>query len=117
MKQNDTEYHQLYLMIKDADDYFPKEDIKELLNLIKKLYEDNQELINEKDSEGKYGIRYKNVNKDLLKQCIIDNYEGVKEVDNGYPRRQWDKEDFTKEELSIIADEIIKDYENKSNVL
>lgn len=57
------------------------------------------------------------MNKELLKQCIIDNYQGVKEVDNGHGRGHWDKEDFTKDELSIIADEIIKDYENKLNVV
>lgn len=64
MKQNDSKYHQLYLMLKDADDYYPKEDRKEMLNLIKELYEDNQELINDKDDDGKYGIRYKTVHDD-----------------------------------------------------
>lgn len=57
------------------------------------------------------------MNKELLKQCIIDNYQGVKEVDNGHGRGHWDKEDFTKDELSIIADEIIKDYENRLNAI
>ena len=33
MKQNDSKYHQLYLMLQDADDYYPKEDRKELLDL------------------------------------------------------------------------------------
>ena len=64
MKQNDSKYHQLYLMLKDVDDYFPKEERKELLDLIKELYQDNQELLNDKDDEGKYGLRYKTVHDD-----------------------------------------------------
>jgi len=64
MKQNDTKYHLLYLMLKDADCYFPKEDRKELLDLIKELYKSNQKFINEKDENGKYGIRYKTIHDD-----------------------------------------------------
>ncbi len=64
MKQNDSKYHQLFLMLKDEDDYFPKENRKELLGLIKELYEDNQELLRDKDDDGKYGIRYKTIHDD-----------------------------------------------------
>lgn len=42
MKQTDSKYHQLYLMLQDADDYFPKEDRKSLLELIKEMYIDTQ---------------------------------------------------------------------------
>lgn len=64
MKQNDSEYHQLYLMLKEEDDYFPKSSRKPLLDLIKKLYEDNEELLNKSDDKGKYGIRYKTIGED-----------------------------------------------------
>lgn len=64
MKQNDSKYHQLYLMINDADDYFPKEDRKELLSLIKELYYDFQKHDMEKDDDGKYGIKYKTIHDD-----------------------------------------------------
>jgi len=64
MKQNDSKYHLLYLMLKEADDYYPKEDRKEMLNLIKELYNDNQKLLNNKDDNGKYGIRYKTIHDD-----------------------------------------------------
>ena len=57
------------------------------------------------------------MDKELLKRCIIDNYEGVKEVDNGHQRSHWDKEYYTDEELSIIADNIIEDYERELNAL
>lgn len=62
MKQNDSKYHELYLMLKDADDYFPKEERTELLNLIKELYNDNVDNID--DSKGKYGIKYRTVHDD-----------------------------------------------------
>jgi len=45
-----------------------------------------------------------------LKTAIIENYEGVKEVDNGGSRSDWNHSDFTNEDLSEIADEIIRDY-------
>ena len=64
MKQNDTKYHQLYLMLQDADDYYPKEERKELLDLIKELHEDNQALIEEDNDKGKYGIRCKTIHDD-----------------------------------------------------
>jgi hypothetical protein len=64
MRQNNSKYHQLYLMLQDADDYFPKEDRKELLGLVKELYKDNQEILNIRDDEGKYGVRYKTVGDD-----------------------------------------------------
>jgi hypothetical protein len=64
MKQNNSKYHELFLMLKDADDYFPKEDRVELLNLIKDLHEDwilDNEL---EDSKGKYGIKYTTIHDD-----------------------------------------------------
>jgi len=64
MKQNDSKYHLLQLGLKSADDYFPIEDRKELLDLIKELYNENQSLIEEKDNKGKYGIAYKTVHED-----------------------------------------------------
>jgi hypothetical protein len=64
MKQNDSKYHLLYLGLKSADDYFPIEDRKELLDLIKELYNENKSLIEEKDDKGKYGITYKTVHDD-----------------------------------------------------
>ena len=71
MKQNDSKYHELFLMLKDADDYFPKDERKELLELIKNLYFDNQELLNDKDDNGKYGIRFKTVHDD---SCYSDKH-------------------------------------------
>ena len=64
MKQNDSKYHLLYLKLKSADDYFPKEDRKELLNLVKELYNENQSLILENNDKGKYGIAYKTIHDD-----------------------------------------------------
>ena len=64
MKQNDSKYHLLYLGLKNQDDYFPIEDRKELLDLIKDLYNENQSLVKEKDGSGKYGITYKTIHDD-----------------------------------------------------
>lgn len=64
MKQNDSKYHILYLMLKDEADYFPKKDRGELLELIKELYSDNQKLLNYQDEDGKFGIRYKTIHPD-----------------------------------------------------
>lgn len=64
MKQNDSKYHLLYLELKNADDYFPKEDRKELLDLIKELYDEHNDLLNKDDDNGKYGIRYKTIEED-----------------------------------------------------
>ena len=72
MKQNDSKYHQLFLMLQEAKDYFPKEDRNELLNLIKELYEDNQMLDKDNDDNGKYGIRYKTIPED---SCWSDKHE------------------------------------------
>jgi len=62
MKQNDSKYHQLYLMLKD--DNYSEDNKKEMLNLIKELYEENQELVNNDDDKGKYGIRFKTIHDD-----------------------------------------------------
>jgi hypothetical protein len=51
-------------MLRDEDDYFPKEDRKELLNLIKDLYNEHIELVENKNDKGKYGIRYKTIHDD-----------------------------------------------------
>lgn len=51
------------------------------------------------------------MNKELLKIAIINCYQGEKEIDNGESRRDWDHRDFTEEEKSEIADEIIDEYE------
>ena len=64
MKQNDSKYHQLYLMLQDADDYYPKEDRKELLDLIKELHSDNEDLLGDLDDYGRYGIRFKTIGED-----------------------------------------------------
>ncbi len=63
-KQNDTDYHYLYLTLKDTDDYFPKEDRGELLKIVKKLYYQHQNLEEERDDEGMYGLRYKTIHDD-----------------------------------------------------
>jgi len=74
MKQNDSKYHLLYLSLKDADEWFPKEDRKELLDLIKQLYEDNQKLVKNKDDEGKYGIRYSTIGCDDSYSTISEQF-------------------------------------------
>lgn len=51
------------------------------------------------------------MNKELLKIAIINCYQGEKEIDNGESRSDWDHRDFTEEEKSEIADEIIDEYE------
>lgn len=63
-KQNDSDYHYLYLTLKDTDDYFPKEDRTELLTIIKKLYDKHQDSEEEKDNDGTYGLRYKTIHDD-----------------------------------------------------
>lgn len=65
MKQNDTKYHELYLMLQDENIYLPSvEDRNKLLTLIKELYSDNSNLIKKEDDNGKYGIRYKTIGED-----------------------------------------------------
>lgn len=59
MKQNDSKYHLLYLKLKEEGCE------KEVLELVKDLYQENQELLSEKDDEGKYGIRYKTIHDDF----------------------------------------------------
>ena len=59
--------------------------------------------------------RVKIMDYEKLKEAIINCYEGVKEIDNGYGRGQWDKEDFTEEEKAEIADEIIRYYKDSIN--
>lgn len=61
-KQNYSDYHYLYLTLKDTDDYFPKEDRTELLTIIKKLYDKYQD--SEEDDDGTYGLRYKTIHDD-----------------------------------------------------
>lgn len=63
-QQNDTKYHQLFLMLKTADDFFPKEERKELLDLVKDLFDDYSEKLQQKDYDGKYGIRYSTIHDD-----------------------------------------------------
>jgi len=96
MRQNDSKYHQLYLMLQDADDYFPKEDKKELLELIKELYKDNQEIVDIRDDRGKYGIRFKTVGDDSKFSDKHEQFFVIKSKrDNVYEdwinERYWDK--------------------------
>lgn len=63
-KQNDSDYHYLYLTLKDTDDYFPKEDRAELLKIVKRLYNEYQNHEEERDEDGTYGLRYKTVHDD-----------------------------------------------------
>lgn len=56
MKQNDSKYHQLYLLVKDSKDFICEDDKTDILKTIKELYHEHIEYIN--DSNGKYGIRY-----------------------------------------------------------
>jgi hypothetical protein len=96
MKQNDTKYHQLYLMLEDADDYYPKEDRRELLSLIKELYEENQELLNEEDDKGKYGIRCKTIPEDSRYSDTHEQFFQTKSkrddvYDDWINDRYWDK--------------------------
>ena len=95
MKQNDSKYHQLYLMLKDEDDYFPKEDRKYLLNLIRELYENNQALLNIVDNEGKYGIEYKTIHDDSRwSDTHTQFFRSKKKRDNVFDdwinKRSWD---------------------------
>jgi hypothetical protein len=64
MKQNNTKYHQLYLILDTADDYFPKEQRKELLTIIKELYETYLCINEDEDNNGKYGISYTTIHDD-----------------------------------------------------
>lgn len=63
MKQNDSKYHHLYLMVND-NKFYAWEGKEEILKLIKDIYEDHQEIIKEKDDDGKYGIRFKTIHDD-----------------------------------------------------
>lgn len=56
------------------------------------------------------------MNKELLKKAIIECYQGEREIDNGDSRCNWDHRDFTEEEKSEIADEIIYEYERLLNM-
>lgn len=62
--QNDSKYHQLFLMLKDADDYFPKEDRTDVLKLVKELYNEHQQYIEDNDKHGKYGISFTTIHDD-----------------------------------------------------
>lgn len=62
--QNNTKFHELYLILKSADDYFPKEDRKELLKLIKELYESEIDRNELEDENGTYGIAYTTIHDD-----------------------------------------------------
>ncbi|AGO49517.1 hypothetical protein Phi4:1_gp104 [Cellulophaga phage phi4:1] len=64
MNQNDTPYHELFLSIKGADDYWPVEEREEVLSLVKKLHDREQDRLAEEDEEGKYGLRYKTIHDD-----------------------------------------------------
>lgn len=64
MKQNDSRYHKLYLALQEANDYLPAEDKKELLDMIKVLYQDYLDLDEYRDDAGRYGIRYKTIHDD-----------------------------------------------------
>ena len=74
MKQNDSKYHLLYLTLQNEDDWYPKEDRKEVLELIKELYEENGKLVKEKDDEGKYGIRYSTIGCDDSCSTISEQF-------------------------------------------
>lgn len=63
-KQNDSDYHYLYLTLKDADEYFPKEDRIEVLKIVKKLYDEYQNHEEGRDEDGTYGLRYKTIHDD-----------------------------------------------------
>ena len=95
-KQNDSNYHYLYLTLKDTDDYFPKEDRKELLKIVKKLYDNHQESESERDEDGTYGLRYKTIHDDssyydtydqffnskLKRDCVLDDWDNGLYWDN-----------------------------------
>ena len=70
MRQNDTKYHQLYLMLKD--DHNDGSNKGELLSIVKELYHNYIELIEIIDNKGKYGIRYKTIGED---SSSSDTYE------------------------------------------
>ena len=96
MKQNNTKYHQLYLMLKDADDYYPKEDRKELLDLVKELYEENQELLRKEDYKGRYGITYNTIQEDSRYSDKHEQFFATKQkrdniYDDWVDGRYWDK--------------------------
>lgn len=124
MKQNDTKYHQLFLMLKDADDYYPKKDRKELLELIKELYGDNQELLNDKDDSGKYGIRYKTIHDDSSYSDTYTQFFRTKQkrddvYDDWINDRRWDS--ILETELqyptpSPNIHDIVKIFKEGSNV-
>ena len=95
MKQNDTKYHQIYLELKEAKNYFPKKDRSDLLKTIKDLYNEFLELVSNESGNGKYGIRYSLIGEDssypttyqifFRTKCIRDNI-----YDDWINGRHWD---------------------------
>jgi len=124
MKQNDSKYHQLYLGLKDADDYFPKESRKEMLSLIKELYKENQDLLNEDDDKGKYGIRYKTIGElskwsDTGYQFFRSKSKRDDVYDDWINGRYWDKIFETELQYrtpSPNVHEIVKIFKESGNV-
>lgn len=60
----ETKYHKLYTDLRDAEEFFPKEDRKTLLETIKELYNENQELLMGKNEYGNYGVAFKTIHDD-----------------------------------------------------
>ena len=101
MKQNSSKYHLLHLGLKSADDYFPKEDRIELLDLVKNLYNENESLLKEKDDKGKYGIIYKTIHDDSKWSDKHEQFFRTKSkrddvYDDWINKRYWDN-DFEQE--------------------
>ena len=66
MRQNDSKYHELFIMLNDPHDYLTQDDKDTILAIIKELYHDHQALLKAKDDCGKYGISYKTVDEDSM---------------------------------------------------
>ena len=71
-KQCNTEFHRLHKMISDMECYTELEDRKPILDLVKELFLENQELVSSDGETGSYGIRYKTIHDDSMHH---DNHE------------------------------------------
>lgn len=60
----ESKYHELYLILKNSDDYLPLEDKQHILDKIKTLYKDHENLLLSLDPKGDSGILCEFLNPD-----------------------------------------------------
>ena len=124
MKQNETKYHLLYLGIKDDTYSYDEEDKENLLKIVKELYHDHQNLTQEKDDNGKYGIRYKTVHDDSRWSDTHEQFFATKtKRDNVYDDwindRYWDsifEEDLEYRTPSPNVHDIVKVFKEGGKI-